>query len=65
MFVTIDRFEGNLAVVELPDNSTVNVPRNLFPGAEEGDIYQISKDDGEKARRLRSIQNKFNRLRRG
>ena len=64
MQVIIDRFEDGYAVLELPNKSALNVPRELFPGAEEGDIYQITKDDGEKARRLRRMQSKFDRLKR-
>jgi hypothetical protein len=31
----IDRFEGEFAVVELPDRTMVNMPRILVPGAKE------------------------------
>jgi hypothetical protein len=64
MRITIDRFEGDFAVIELPDKSTLNVPRVLFPDAAEGDVDVISKKERKKTRRLRRIQRKFDRLRR-
>jgi len=44
MQVIIDRFEGECAVVELPDRMMVNVPRILLPEAEDGDVINISID---------------------
>ncbi len=41
MRIIIDRFEGDIAVVEL-DNEMLNVPRGLFPGAREGDAVEIT-----------------------
>ena len=64
MRIVIDRFEGDYAIVELPDKSTWNVPRLLFPGAKEGDGYIISKDESGTADRQREIQSKFDRLKR-
>jgi len=58
--ITIDRIEGGIAVVELPDMTTVDVPLALFPGAKEGDNYIISKTDTTDRRD--KIQNKFDRL---
>ena len=48
MLVTIDRFEGDFAVVELPDMTFLDVPKELFPNAKEGDIFKIEKDESEK-----------------
>jgi len=61
MRIIIDRFEGDYAVIELPDRSTVNVPKTLFAEAIEGDSYIILKDKNQ-AERLNNIQSKFNRL---
>ena len=61
MRIIIDRFEGDYAIVELPDRSTVNVPKTLFTEAAEGDSYVISKDKNQ-AERLNNIQSKFDRL---
>ena len=62
MQIIIDRIEGEFAVVELPDMTTVNVPLGLFPDAQEGCVYQISKDNDEEAERRKRIQGKFDRL---
>jgi len=40
MRIVIDRFEGDIAVVELGDK-TINAPRELFPKAKEGDTVEI------------------------
>jgi hypothetical protein len=40
----IDRFEGEFAVVELPDRTMVNIPKILVPGAKEGDVLNITID---------------------
>lgn len=43
MRLTIDRFEGEFAVVELPDRSQVNFPVILLPSeAQEGDVIEIT-----------------------
>lgn len=42
MQVIIDRFEGNFAVVELPDKRTANIDKQLIPsGAKEGTTLSI------------------------
>ncbi len=55
--VTIDRFENNMAVVELGKDKFSRIPSVVIPGAKEGDIitiiakkesqYMISKRDNE------------------
>jgi len=62
MQITIDRIEGDFAVVEIPDMTTIDVPLALFPGAKEGDVYIIVKDEGEAVERSNRIQSKFDRL---
>jgi hypothetical protein len=62
MHITVDRFEGAFAIIETPDGSTYNVPKTLFPGAVEGDVFVISKADSEKTKRQNRIQDKFNNL---
>lgn len=42
MQVIIDRFEGNFAVVELPTGTFVDLPKELVPDAQEGDIIDIT-----------------------
>lgn len=42
MQVIIDRFEGNFAVVELPTGTFVDLPKELVPDAQEGDMIDIT-----------------------
>lgn len=56
MFVTIDRFEEDFAVVELPDETLIHVPRALFPHSGEGDIFLIQKDIEEMSKRKEKIK---------
>ena len=45
MKVTIDRFEGEFAVVEKPDRTMMNIRRSKLPeAAKEGDILIIEGD---------------------
>lgn len=68
MQVIIDRFEGNMAVIEYPDRTMVNIPRSqLPPGAAEGDVLIIGEDGihidaDETAARKKRIADRFNRL---
>ena len=55
MKVIIDRFEGNMAVVELPDKTLLNVPRKLFDDASEGDVFDVSADKSETEKRRKVI----------
>ena len=64
MNITIDRFEGKYAVVELSDGRTVNVPKELFADAAEGDRFSIIKDEVGTAEQRERIQGKFDRLKR-
>ncbi|NLY46736.1 MAG: DUF3006 domain-containing protein [Tissierella sp.] len=57
MKVTIDRFEGNFAIVELEDKSTVDMPKRLIPeGAKEGDVLSIEIDTDETNKRKEIIK---------
>lgn len=44
MEVIIDRFEGAYAIVELKDGNMIEVPAAMFPGAEEGDVYSVTRE---------------------
>lgn len=60
MKAVIDRFEGNFAVIELEDGGFSNLPKELVPGAKEGDIVTITtesyKTDAQKRQaRLRRL----------
>lgn len=56
MKVIIDRFEGDYAVVELPDMKYVNMPKELLPkNAKEGDVIAIALDNNATSDRSKSI----------
>lgn len=56
MRVIIDRFEGEFAVVEMPDKTTVNMPAVLLPeNAAEGDVLEITIDHEESQKRKEKI----------
>ncbi len=50
MQVTVDRIEEDYIVLELEDGNIIDVPKELIPGAKEGDIVDIyiNKDEREK-----------------
>lgn len=63
MKVIIDRFEGELALLELEDREIIDIPKRLLPeGAKEGDIIKIIIDEEETQKRKEQIQKKFNSL---
>jgi hypothetical protein len=55
MKIIIDRFEGDMAVVELPDKTMINIPRKLFANASEGDVFDVSADKSETENRRKVI----------
>lgn len=57
MKVIIDRFEGNFAVVELPDMTFADMPISLVPkGTKEGDVLSIKIDKEETENRRKRIE---------
>ncbi len=57
MKVTIDRFEGGYALVELDDRTIVDMPIELIPaGAKEGDVLSIFIDEEETEKRRERIR---------
>lgn len=65
---TIDRFEGNIAVLLVGEEGTpVNVPRSALPGdATQGDVLRLEAfvDRGATEGARESIQEKIERLKR-
>jgi hypothetical protein len=65
MKIVIDRFEGDYAVVELPDGKVCNMPICLVPEvAGEGDIIEIVHSDDNESREKqirKKMDNLFNR----
>ena len=42
---TVDRFEGNFAIIELPDKTMIDVEKTkLSPGIKEGDKIYLGED---------------------
>ena len=62
MKVIIDRFEGEIAVIELAIGKTINVPKELFPNAKEGDVFSIEFDKNETESRKEKITSLMNDL---
>lgn len=62
MKVIIDRFENDLAVVEIKEGIYANIPKILIPNAKEGDVINISIDNEETKKREEEINNLMNQL---
>ncbi|MFU0831675.1 MAG: DUF3006 domain-containing protein [Oscillospiraceae bacterium] len=57
MKYTIDRFEGNYAVVELENRKFVNIPRLAIPNeAKEGDVIIVQIDKETTSQREKHIK---------
>lgn len=53
----IDRFEGDLAVVEIEEGVFTNIPKIALPKeAKEGDIIDVSVDNNETEQRRKNIE---------
>ena len=63
MKIIIDRFEGELAVVELPNGNMINCPRAMLPDdVKEGDIISIVVDEKATEEKKKSLTDRMNRL---
>lgn len=62
MKIIIDRFEGELAVVEMENGETVNMPKVLVQDAKEGDILEIIKQARATEKREAYIESLKNKL---
>ncbi len=57
MKYTIDRFEGDFAVVELENGKFANIPREAIPReAKDGDIISVTVDKDTTAKRKKEIE---------
>lgn len=56
MEVVIDRFEGEFAVVELPNKKFAEMERSLLPGAKEGDVVEITLNRDKTEARKKEMQ---------
>jgi hypothetical protein len=56
MKVILDRFEGEFAVVEMVDKTTINMPKILLPKfTKEGDVIEITVDEEATEKRKKVI----------
>ena len=62
MHVIVERFEGEYAIVELPDGSLVSVPKVIFEDAKEGDVVEIIVNQQVTDTKKSDIINRFNSL---
>lgn len=63
MKLIIDRFEGDFAVVELPDGQMVDCPKALLPDkAKEGSILNIIVDEEATNTKLKKVTERMNKL---
>lgn len=64
IFWTIDRIEGEFAVIEIAAGKTLNLPLSALPeGAAEGTVLRIAIDRCEEEGRKKKIRSLFDRLR--
>jgi len=62
MDVIVDRFEGDFAIVELPDKTMVNMDKRLLPGAKEGDVVGIiisKKNTEQRKEKIKKIADRL------
>lgn len=66
MLITIDRFEGNVAVCEMDDGKFGNLPKEFLPkGAKEGSKISIELDLKTEEEDRERIKGKMNNLFKG
>ena len=63
MKLIIDRFEGDFAVIELPNGQMIDCPKTLLPdNAKEGSILNISVDESATNDKLKKVTERMNKL---
>ena len=63
MKLIIDRFEGDFAIVELPDGRLIDCPKCLIPNnANEGSILNIIVDEAATNDKLKTVTERMNIL---
>lgn len=63
MKLIIDRFEGDFAVIELPNKQMIDCPKVLLPdNAKEGSILNITVDETATEEKLKKNTERMNRL---
>ena len=56
MLVTIDRFEGEYAIVEIEEGRYAKIERILLPDMSEGDVISITADTQRRDERRTRIE---------
>ena len=63
MRIIVDRFEGNIAVVELENGQMIDCPKALLPAnAKEGSIINITVDENATNAKLKEVTERMNKL---
>ena len=62
MRIVIDRFEGDFAVCEVDEGKFINLPKELFPDANEGDIVLIQVLKDESKEKKKKLDNRLKKL---
>ena len=63
MKIIIDRFEGDFAVIELPNGQMIDCPKAILPNdAKEGSVLEIIVDEKATNDKLQKITKRMNNL---
>lgn len=62
MRIIIDRFEGDFALCEAENGKILNIPKELFEYAHEGDVFDITFNAEETEKRKNSAKSRLNEL---
>lgn len=63
MRIIVDRFEGNIAVIELENGQMIDCPKALLPAnAKEGSIINITVDENATNAKLKEVTERMNKL---
>ena len=63
MKLIIDRFEGDFAVIELPDGRMIDCPKALLPdNAKEGNILSITVEETATHDKLKKVTERMQKL---
>ena len=62
MKVIVDRIENNFLIIETEVGNTLNIPKELIPGAKEGDVIKIEIDKKQTKNRKKDITDLINQI---
>lgn len=58
----LDRFEGDMAILEISVGKTIAIPKELVGNAQEGDCLKLIVDEEQTKERKEKISNLMNQL---